>query len=259
MQKTDSIDGDARGTRQEIDALKGKGLLQSEQEWEARNLELSGSLNGLIRKYCSYMTGCGLDVGCMLGELTDRYGRDIGLHWWGIDPDITEDRQSPLGAKLSHGFGHELAFTAGTFDCVTFANVYEHVPPTLRDATLSEIFRVLTPGGILVGQLPNPYFPIESHSRLLFLGVLPPRLQRWYWQFTPTGWDFDKAHFFSVSIRDLKRRAEACGFEVLEILDFNYSPAAIPKAVRWLAVLHARLGFMPWAWQFVFRKPHSGK
>ena len=35
----------------------------------------------------------------------------------------------------------------------------------LANNRLHEISRVLRPGGILAGQIPNPYFPIESHSR----------------------------------------------------------------------------------------------
>ena len=46
-----TANGNPRGTRQEIDALRGTGLLQSRDEWAARNDELSGSLNQLIRRY----------------------------------------------------------------------------------------------------------------------------------------------------------------------------------------------------------------
>jgi SAM-dependent methyltransferase len=44
------------------------------------------------------------------------------------------------------------------FDCVTLANVFEHLEPALHNASMAEIYRVLAPGGILVGQIPNPYF-----------------------------------------------------------------------------------------------------
>jgi SAM-dependent methyltransferase len=257
MNLMQSASGGPRGTLQVNGALKGTGLLQSEDEWRARNEELAGSLRGLIAKHCIFQTNNALDVGCMSGELTDRYGEGLPLRWWGVDPDISESRTSPKGAKLSPGFGHKLSFPNQWFDCIVFANVYEHLPPDLRDETIAEFNRVLAPGGILVGQLPNPYFPIESHSRLPFLGVLPRSMQRLYWRLTPTGWDFEKAHFFSVTIRDLQKRGLACGFEAVDIRNFNYSPRAIPKSVRWLAVVHSYFGFLPWSWQFVFRKPLS--
>jgi SAM-dependent methyltransferase len=249
------VENEVVGTRQADGALAGTGLLQSPDEWESRNRQLSSTLNELIRRYFHRSTGYALDVGCMQGELTDGYGEGLRLQWYGIDPDIDHDSRSAQGAFLSQGSGHELKFPDAHFDCITFANVYEHLPPGLREATLREFYRVLAPGGILVGQIPNPYFPIESHSRLPFLGYLPRSAQRWYWQFTPTGWDFDKAHFFSVTTTNLCRDAEKGGLAKIFVRNFNYSPEAIPASVRWLAVLHARLGMMPWAWQFVFRKP----
>jgi len=195
----------------------------------------------------------------MAGELTDCFAEGLGLRWWGVDPDIVEPSRSKGGAELLPGYGHKLAFEAEYFDCVTFANVYEHVPPALRRATLADIHRVLAPGGILVGQLPNPYFPIESHSRLPFLGMLPRNLQRQHWKLTPTGWDFEKANFFSVTISELRRRAVEVGFEVVDTHHFNYSQAAIPQKLRWAARLHSRLGIVPWSWQFVFRKSIKGR
>jgi SAM-dependent methyltransferase len=253
--KVEDLGQIASGTRQEVDALRGAGLLQSPEEWEARNRELAGSLNALLAAHVQVKTRRALDVGCMDGSLTDRYGAGLGLEWFGIDPDLKQPRISSGGARLSHGFGHQLDFPDAHFDCIVFANVYEHLPPALRAATLQEFYRTLAPGGVLVGQLPNPYFPIESHSRLPFLGYLPRGLQRRYWRLTPTGWDFESAHFFSVTIRNLQAVAAGCGFRKVRISNFNYSPAAIPSSVRWIAALHAKLQCLPWAWQFVLRKP----
>lgn len=248
------IEETTRGTGQNSGALEGKGLLQSAEEWNARNRELAFAINSLIKSHAQIRAGRALDVGCMAGELTDRYGEGLHALWWGIDPDVESDRISPGGARLMHGFADKLAFDDAFFDCITFANVYEHIPPTIRPRTLAELHRVLAPGGVVVGQIPNPYFPIESHSRLPFLGCLPRWAQRVYWPLTPTGWDFDVTNYFAVSIGSLKKKAEESGFETLAIIPFNYSNDAIPKSVRWAADLHRRLGIVPWAWQFVFRK-----
>jgi SAM-dependent methyltransferase len=245
---------EASGTRQDDDGLRGGGLLQSPDEWASRNRQLSDTLNELLTRYIRIRTQRALDVGCAQGELTDLYGGALALRWFGIDPDMTGETHSPGGAILSQGFAHKLQFESDSFDAIVFANVYEHLPPQLREATLKELYRVLAPGGILVGQIPNPYFPIESHSRLPFLGCLPRSIQRWYWRLTPTGWDFDKAHFFSVTTKNLTRTAQAVGFEKLVVRNFNYSPEAIPASVRWIAVIHSQIGVMPWAWQFAYRK-----
>src|SRR6185312_14021677 len=133
--------------------------------------------------------------------------------------------------ELLPGSAHALPFRHDFFRCAVFANVYEHVIPDRRGESLAELRRVLAPGGIIVGQLPNPYFPIESHSRLPFMGYLPRRVQRWYWRLTPTGWDFDSARFFSVTMQNLRQVAVQCKFEPVDIKQFNYTAAAIPASV----------------------------
>ena len=157
------------------------------------------------------------------------------------------------GAEIKHGWGHDIPFDDGAFDCVVFANVYEHVDPEYRQRTLEEILRVLAPSGILVGQLPNPHFPIESHSRLPFMGWLPMRAQKAYWRLSPVSWDHD---FYAVTIKDLRRRAERAGFHRELIRKFGYPLDAIPRKVRPVArMLSLPMKLMPWAWQFVFSKP----
>lgn len=250
------LDIEPTGTKQEGGGHGTGTLLQSEAEWEARNAQLSGTLNALLAEHVRVFTGRALDVGCQAGELTDAYGKGLGLTWFGVDPDVAEPSFSPAGAILRRGFAHNLDFDDASFDGIVFANVYEHIPPKLRRPSLVEFYRVLTPGGIVVGQIPNPYFPIESHSRLPLFGYLPRTIQRRYWHLSPTGWDYDKGHFFSVTTKHLVRDAKAAGFQVVLVRNFNYAPDAIPAGVRWLAVLHSRVGVMPWAWQFVLRKDY---
>jgi SAM-dependent methyltransferase len=243
-----------RGTKQETDALKGRGLLQSAEEWDARDRILSDTLCGFVNRYVNVKTKRALDIGCEFGKLTDLYAHNTKLQWWGLDPDVDKKQLSPQGIELLYGYAHKIPFPDAHFDCLMFANVYEHVDPEWRVPALAEMNRVLTAGGILVGQLPNPYFPIESHSRLPFLTYLPARLRRIYWRLTPTGWDYDRAHFFVVNVHDLKTIAQSQGFETKVIQNFNYPLEAIPYNVRWVARWHARLGILPWAHQFAFRK-----
>lgn len=115
------------------------------------------------------------------------------------------------------------------------------------------MYRVVRPGAIVVGQLPNPYFPIESHSRLPFMGWLPFKLQQKYWRLSPVPWEHD---FFVVTVRQLKTEAEAVGFQVVQTSNFNYPAAALPKAARPIEALFRRpMRWFPWAWQFVLRLP----
>src|SRR5258708_23667902 len=192
------------------EALAGRGLLMSTKEWETRNHVLSSTINELIRNHIEARTFRGLDLGCQKGALIDTFVESLAnFEWVGVDPAIEEPYRSSKGAELFPGWAHQLSFPDSHFDCVVFANVYEHVAPEQRLASLAEIDRVLAKGGILVGQLPNPYFPIESHSRLPLMRWLPRRIQLIYCRLTPTPWKHD---FYVVTIKDLKRKAETLGF-----------------------------------------------
>lgn len=235
-----------------VQSLVGRGLLQSSEEWAVRNSALTSTLNELIRSYIQVNTLRGLDVGCQKGILTDLWESPPDFKWWGVDPVIEQASLSARGANLLHGWAHQLSFPASHFDCVVLANVYEHIDPELRAASLAEIQRVLVQGGILVGQLPNPYFPIESHSRLPFMGCLPRRVQLVYWRLAPTT---RQCGFYVVTAKELKRRAEAQGFETVVIRNFNYPIEAIPKSLRGAArLIEPAMRIIPWSWQFVFRK-----
>lgn len=234
------------------DGLAGAGLLQSREEWSKRNDVLSRTLSQLINENVQANALRGLDLGCQTGDPVDRLARQTRLAWWGADPKIAREMRSPEGIQLLHGSAERIPFPNSYFDCVVLANVYEHILPTLYTASLAEIQRVLKRGGILVGQLPNPFFPIESHSRLPFMGWLPYRVQKLYWRLAPVPWEHD---FFVVTIKQLRKNAEALGFHTITIRNFNYPVDVIPQSVRWAArLLEPVMRVLPWAWQFAFRK-----
>ena len=226
-------------------------LLQSDDEWDVRNRVLSETLTELIRTESSEGAKRALDVGCQNGWTTDRYANLTGLEWVGIDPALKESTRSPDGIALHAGFSDKLDFPDASFDVVMLANVYEHILPESRVASFSEMRRVLRPDGIVVGQIPNPYFPIESHSRLPFMGWLPMRVQKVYWKLSPVSWEHD---FFVVTPKHLRRDAAAGGLRLAMVRKFNYPPEVIPKKVRGIArALERPMRVMPWAWQFVLR------
>jgi SAM-dependent methyltransferase len=235
------------------EGLAGHSLLQSEEEWETRNRVLVETLGDLVVEHVPPHAQRGLDVGCQTGDITDALATRTDLAWYGVDPTLASPRVTSVGAELRQGWAHELPFPDRHFGCVLFANVYEHVEPLLRSASLAEIRRVLLNGGCVVGQLPNPYFPIESHSRLPLMGWLPVAWQKRYWRLAPVPWGHD---FYVVTVRNLRREAEAVGFETVLVRKFNYPLEVIPRSVRWAAHLLERpTRVMPWAWQFVLRRP----
>ncbi len=123
------------------EALAGKGLMQSRQEWEARNRSLADSMSGLINRFAVMpggATGRGIDVGCQAGALTDAMAETTPFGWTGIDPGISEARTSSRGQALLPGTADALPFADASFEVALFANVYEHVLPERRADSLLE-------------------------------------------------------------------------------------------------------------------------
>jgi len=237
------------------EALAGTGVMQSVEEWDARNRILADSMSALVNRFAGTDPAAGakgIDVGCQAGALTDAMEAMTSFTWSGVDPSIEESRVSASGLELLHAYADELPFADGEFQVALFANVYEHVLPEKRAASLAEIRRVLQPGGHVVGQIPNPYFPVESHSRLPFMGWLPMRAQKAYWRLSPVPWEHD---FFVVTMKQLSATAAGLGYRTVHAENFNYPPEVIPQALRGAWKLMERpMRRMPWAWQFVLQR-----
>ncbi len=118
-----------------------------------------------------------VDVGCSAGFIADELAED-GAKAIGVDIDVP-------GLRAAHTrFGSRVHFlcTSGdampmpdnSIDVVVFNHIYEHVVDP--DAVLSEIHRVLKPGGVGYLGLGNKYQIMEPHYRLPFLSWLPQRV-----------------------------------------------------------------------------------
>ena len=105
-------------------------LLQTEEEWAARNAILSRQLADLIDEYSAPGATDGIEVGCQHGALTEQMGRLTCVkNWTGIDPALTEKTVTDRGCILHPARASRLEFPDGTFDVALFANVFEHIPP----------------------------------------------------------------------------------------------------------------------------------
>src|SRR5215213_931268 len=87
-----------------------------------------------------------LDCGCGTGsnlEMLRPYGRAIGF-------DLTR-----IGTEFAKAHGHRVAqasisdipFRSSSFDLVTSFDVFQVLPETVEDAAITEMWRVLKPGG----------------------------------------------------------------------------------------------------------------
>lgn len=94
-----------------------------------------------------------LDVGCgwearLLHELEPFISRGVGIDFKA--PDLKSSKLSTISARLSD----RLPFEAASFDVVTMLAVLEHLERP-RDI-VSEIGRILRPGGRLILTVPSP-------------------------------------------------------------------------------------------------------
>jgi SAM-dependent methyltransferase len=114
-----------------------------------------------------------LDLGCRSGALT-RHFLD-GNRVVGVDVDRAAlAKAEALGIETVVADVEEpLPFPDSSFDAVVAGELFEHLRFP-RDL-VSEILRVLRPGGVLAGSVPNAF---NVQNRLRFLRGLPPERDR---------------------------------------------------------------------------------
>ena len=100
-----------------------------------------------------------LDVGCNTGDfLFDcrQYNPHMQLAGIDINHSAVQTARAKLpDADIHQGYGFELPFSNGRFECVTCIEVIEHVPAEQRPLLISEMRRVLRPGGRLILRCPH--------------------------------------------------------------------------------------------------------
>jgi ubiquinone/menaquinone biosynthesis C-methylase UbiE len=96
-----------------------------------------------------------LEVGCGTGLLLSRFAdfasRAVGL-------DLSEGMLAHArarGLEVVQGSATELPFPDATFDVACAFKVLAHIPDIGR--ALDEMFRVVVPGGVVIGEFYNPY------------------------------------------------------------------------------------------------------
>ncbi len=105
-----------------------------------------------------------LDLGCRTGAVTEHFlpGNEV------VGVDVDEGALEQAAARgittVWADIEELLPFEAGSFDVVVAGEILEHV--RFSDQVVAEIARVLKPGGVLVGSVPNAY---RLKNRLFFL------------------------------------------------------------------------------------------
>jgi ubiquinone/menaquinone biosynthesis C-methylase UbiE len=136
-----------------------------------------------------------LDIGCSIGATVEA-GKRMG--WQAVGVDVSEDAVNycqSQGLDCQKIEGPELPFEDNTFDVVTNWHVIEHV--TDVKATLTEWYRVVRPGGLMVLETPD--------SQCYKAKKLGPDYEK-FWP---------KAHLYTFTRSNMCSLLEQSGFEIL--------------------------------------------
>ena len=202
-----------------------------------------------------------LDIGCSAGYVTVEIS-DLFQRMYGVEFDIHALRNRPAdsrNARFVAGDAMSLPFHDNSIDVMICAQVYEHVPDDRR--LISEIYRVLKPGGTDFFRGPNKLYPIELHYNLPFLHWLPEKWADRYLQLFKMG-----DHYYERSRTIWSLRKLLAQFQIVNVthlvLDFRLRkgksfqeyrfPNAIPKAISSFF-----LPFLP-NFNLILTKPLSG-
>ena len=226
---------------------------------DRRNALLVGRICELARA-AGHSPRRGLDIGANDGALTAQFQARLGIPFEGVEAMLPEPSTERSGVRISRGRAEDLPFEDGSFDVVLLLAVYEHIPPPDRVRALRELRRVLRPGGIVVGEMPNMYYPLESHSRLPFQQFFPRRLGLYYYRaFSPTlaaGVPMDPfwTGWYRVAPRDLRREALRAGFSTARVAGVVYPREMFPGM---LGIIPLTQRAMPLSFDFVLHRDES--
>jgi SAM-dependent methyltransferase len=221
-------------------------------EWDLRNDGLADRLASLVAEYAP--TGRpvrALDIGTQHGSLPLRIQEKVpGISFRGVEPGLHEAQAELDGIRVDRASCDALPFADASFEVVTLASVFEHIEPERRVRSLSEIHRVLVPRGVLIGQIPNMYFPIEPHSRLPLQQFLPrSAADRYLRLFSPVPWRVDGTNWYRVGPETLRREAQVTGFRELRLEPYNPPRLSLPAKFQGFYPL---LNLMPLGYSFAF-------
>jgi len=102
-----------------------------------------------------------LDVGCAEGAFGETLKKVFGAEVWGVEPvkSAAAVAVKRIDRVFEGVFSPESGLPVGTFDCIFFNDVLEHM--LAPEAALRYAGGLLAPGGVVVASIPNVrFFPV---------------------------------------------------------------------------------------------------
>jgi SAM-dependent methyltransferase len=159
-----------------------------------------------------------LDAGCGSGlPQLSQYGPKVALAL-GVDMEAPRV-ELPPNTRIHVGNLEQMPFASSSVDVVISRSVFEHLEHP--DRVLTEIRRVLRPGGRLVLTTPNKYY----YSCLL-VRLIPERAKAFYFRtvFGEDSYDYFPVHYRANTRTSLRRLAHVAGLRVEKIEAIRHFP-----------------------------------
>jgi ubiquinone/menaquinone biosynthesis C-methylase UbiE len=151
-----------------------------------------------------------LEVGTGSGGIAHYFGTHATLHFTVDAVDVHDNRQVREGYRYQTISDTRLPFPEACFDVVLTNHVIEHVGDEhAQHSHLTELHRVLRPGGIGYLAVPNRWMLVEPHYRLAFLSWLPHAWRTPYLRAMHKGEVYDCE---PLQLRQLERMLARAGF-----------------------------------------------
>lgn len=120
-----------------------------------------------------------LDFGCGTGELTvlinkhgaQCFGLDIHKEHLDMARILAAENNLDANIFIKNDMENMLPFEDDCFDLIVSFSVFEHIENNVLTWLLPEFYR--TCKGIVYTLVPNPIKPIDDHTNLAFLGLMP--------------------------------------------------------------------------------------
>jgi 2-polyprenyl-3-methyl-5-hydroxy-6-metoxy-1,4-benzoquinol methylase len=159
-----------------------------------------------------------LDVGCGVGEFGALVKQTREIEVWGIEPvkSAAEKASTKLNHVINGVFDSEIGLPAGSFDCVVFNDVLEHMVEP--EQALRYARALLAPAGAVVASIPN----------IRYFAVLSQLVFRAQWEYQDSG-VLDKTHLRFFTKSSIVKMFESEGYSVASICGIN-AYEALPVA-----------------------------
>ncbi|MDZ7786330.1 MAG: class I SAM-dependent methyltransferase [Candidatus Saccharibacteria bacterium] len=183
----------------------------------------AAKIQALLDEATEFSKATVLDIGTGSGDIAYELAKSAAKV---VSVDIVDERKQKTGYKFKLTKDENLPFGDNFFDIVITNHVVEHTPNQKKH--LSEVMRVLKPGGYVYIATPNKYWLTDPHYKLPFISWLPRKVSNFYLRlFQKTDWDI-----YPLSSRKLKKLFGSKA-EVTNALPILLTTKAVQKLDMW--------------------------